>query len=448
MKRALIVDDDRRTRRVLQILFEGLGFESVAFEGPGPALELLRSESVAIVLTDLKMPGMNGIEFMRALRQLDPDVPTIMLTAYGTVETAVEAMKLGAVDFVAKPFDVDALEVLVHRSLETRRHRAENRYWREQADPSPRFEDLIGQSDPMREVFDLIGKVAPTRSAVLITGETGTGKELVARAIHKRSPRQDELFVPLNCSAIPGELLESELFGHVKGAFSGAQADRVGKVQAADGGTLFLDEIGDMDHKLQAKLLRVLQEGVVEPVGSNRRISVDIRVVSSTNRDLEHAISQGEFREDLYYRLNVMRFELPPLRERKDDIPELAAAFLAEFGAELGKGSLALGEGAAEALKAYGWPGNVRELRNITERAAVLADGSEISRDDVAALLPASEEVAAGADGLDLATAVNEVERRTILRALSAVDDNKAHAAAALGIGERTLWTKLKKHGL
>jgi two-component system response regulator AtoC len=444
----MIVDDDRRTRRVLQILCEGLGFESVAFEGPEPALELLRHESVSIVLTDLKMPRLNGIEFMRALREYDAEVPVIVLTAYGTVEAAVEAMKLGGVDFVAKPFDIDALEVLVHRSLETRRHRAENRYWREQAEATPDFEELIGHSAPMRAVFDLIGKVAPTRSAVLITGETGTGKELVARAIHKRSPRRDELFVALNCSAIPGELLESELFGHVKGAFSGAQADRVGKVEAADGGTLFLDEIGDMDHKLQAKLLRVLQEGVVEPVGSNRRIDVDIRVVSSTNRDLEQAIADGAFREDLYYRLNVMRFELPALRERRDDIPDLAAAFLAEFGAELGKGPLALDESAASALKAYPWPGNVRELRNIMERAAVLAEGREIGRADVAAFLPAPADPDGTDETLDLTDALNRVERRTILRALSVAQGNKVRAASLLGIGERTLWTKLKKHGL
>ncbi len=447
MKRALIVDDDRPSRRVLQILCERLGLESSAFEAAEPALELLRAESVALVLTDLKMPRMNGIEFMRELRRLDEEVPVIVLTAYGTVEAAVEAMKLGAVDFLAKPFDVDALEVLIRRSLESRRHRAENRYWREQADPSPAVEDLIGSSAPMREVSALIRKVAPTRSAVLITGETGTGKELVARAIHRLSPRKAELFVPLNCSAIPSELLESELFGHVRGAFSGAQSDRIGKIPTADGGTFFLDEIGDMDQRLQAKLLRVLQEGVVEPVGSNRRASVDVRIVSSTNRDLEAAIAVGEFRQDLFYRLNVFRIELPPLRDRHEDVPALAASFLAEFGHEMGKGDLRLGDRAAQSLARYAWPGNVRELRNIMERAAVLAEGEVIGHEAVEALVPSAAEAPDEAQ-LDLAGAVAELERKTILRARAAADGNKPAAAKLLGIGERTLWSKLKKYGV
>jgi two-component system response regulator AtoC len=309
VKRVLIVDDDRRTRRVLQILVERLGLESHAFESAEEALAALQRESAALILTDLKMPGTDGIEFMRRLRALDARVPVVMLTAYGTVEAAVEAMKLGAVDFIAKPFDVDALELLIRRSLEMSRHQVENRYLREQADRAPQFEDIVGASAPMRAVFDLIRKVAPTRSAVLITGETGTGKELVARAIHRLSPRSQQLFVPLNCAAIPGELLESELFGHVRGSFTGADAEREGKFRAADGGTLFLDEIGDMDPRLQAKLLRALQEGVIEPVGSNRRIRVDVRVVSSTNRDLEAAMRDGRFREDLFYRLDVFPLE-------------------------------------------------------------------------------------------------------------------------------------------
>jgi two-component system response regulator AtoC len=445
MKRVLVLDDDRRTRRVLQILLERLGLESVAHEEAQEALEYLRTETVALVLTDLKMPHMDGIAFMRALRELDPEVPVVVLTAYGTVETAVAAMKLGAVDYLAKPFDVDALEILIRRSLALSRYRVENRYLRERVDPAPACAELVGESAPMQAVFDLINRVAPTRSAVLITGETGTGKELVARAIHRLSPRSDELFVPLNCTAIPADLLESELFGHVRGAFSGAQADRVGKFQAADGGTLFLDEIGDMDYRLQAKLLRVLQEGVVEPIGSNRRIPVDVRILSSTNRDLETAMGAGRFREDLFYRLNVFHIPLPPLRERRGDIPALAAMFLREFGQELGKGALRLSERAATALQGYPWRGNVRELRNLMERAAVLVDAGEVDEGLIQTLLPSTEH---GVDGLDLTAAVAHTERRTILRALAAADDNKARAAALLGIGERTLWSKLKKHGL
>jgi two-component system response regulator AtoC len=409
-------------------------------------LRALGEESAVLVLTDLKMPGVDGIEFMRRLRALDEHVPVIVLTAYGTVEAAVQAMKLGAVDFVAKPFDVDALELLIRRSLETSRVRVENRFLREQVDRPPRFEDIVGASPPMRELFGLIEKVAPTRSAVLVTGETGTGKELVARAIHRLSPRGERLFVPLNCAAIPSELLESELFGHVRGAFSGAHSDREGKFAAADGGTLFLDEIGDMDQRLQAKLLRALEEGVIEPVGSNRRVRVDVRIVSSTNRDLEVAIREGRFREDLFYRLNVFRLHLPPLRERKEDVPALAASFLRDFGRELGKGPLSLSAPATAALEGYAWPGNVRELRNLMERAAVLVGGSEVGEDLVRTLLPPSQEGRDG--GLDLDAALADVERKTILRALAATNDDKPAAASLLGIGERTLWTKLKKHGL
>jgi DNA-binding NtrC family response regulator len=432
---------------VLQILIEKMGLESLAFESAGEALTALEKESASLVLTDLKMPGLDGIELLRRLRRLDAQVPVIVLTAFGTVETAVEAMKLGALDFLAKPFAVDALEVLIRRSLETSRHRAENRYLREQAERPPRFEDLVGDSPPMRAVFELVEKIAATRSTVLVTGETGTGKELVARALHRLSPRRDQLFVPLNCAAIPMELLESELFGHVRGAFTGADAEREGRFGAADGGTLFLDEIGDMDPRLQAKLLRALQEGVIEPVGSNRRVRVDVRVVSSTHRDLEAAIREGRFREDLYYRLNVFRVHLPPLRERSSDVPALAAFFLHGFGSELGRGPLALTAAAAEALRRYHWPGNVRELRNVMERAAVLAAGPEVDEPLVATLLPATVDPAA-APSLLLDAAVAEAERRTILRALAATGGRKAEAAALLGIGERTLFTKLKAYGL
>jgi two-component system response regulator AtoC len=445
MKSVLVVDDDRRTRRVLQILLERLGLASKAVASAEEALAYARTETVALVLTDLKMPHMDGIAFLRALRELDGDVPVIVLTAYGTVETAVEAMKLSAVDYLAKPFDVDALEILIRRSLAVSRYRTENRYLRERVECAPAFAEIIGESAPMRAVFDLIAKVAPTRSAVLITGETGTGKELVARAIHRLSTRNTALFVPVNCTAIPGELLESEFFGHVRGAFSGAEAERLGKFQVAEGGTLFLDEIGDMDHRLQGKLLRVLEEGVVEPVGSNRRLPVDVRIVSSTNRDVTAAIAAGQFREDLYYRLNVFHIALPPLRERRGDVPALATTFLGQFGNELGKGPLTLSHGAAAALQGYGWPGNVRELRNLMERAAVLADGDAVEEELVDTLLPPEREAATD---LNLASVVAHAERRTILRALAVTNDRKSEAAALLGIGERTLWSKLKKHGL
>jgi two-component system, NtrC family, response regulator AtoC len=362
------------------------------------------------------------------------------------VPTAVEAMKLGAVDYLQKPFDVDALEMVIRRALDHSRFRLENRFLREQINSAPHLGELIGASPAMLPVLELIGQVAPVRSTVLITGETGAGKEVVARAIHELGPRKDKLFVPLNCTAIPTELLESELFGHVRGAFSGAHADRVGKFQAADEGTLFLDEIGDMDVRLQAKLLRVLQENVIEPLGSNRRIPVDVRIISSTNRDLEDALRAGRFREDLYFRLNVFHVKLPPLRERKTDVAALADAFLAGFARDLGKPGLLLAPEAGAELQGYAWPGNVRELRNLIERAAVLCQGEIVTPALVRSLLPT--DVAPASVDLNLDHAVADLERRMILDALAATDDNKPAAARLLGIGERTLWTKLKKHGI
>lgn len=446
MKRLLVVDDDARMRRVLQILACKIGLDCAAVSGADEALASFHAERSDVIVTDLKMPGKSGIEFLRELRAIDGEVPVVVLTAHGTVATAVEAMKLGAVDYLQKPFDVDALELVIRRALDLFRFRLENRFLREQAGGHPRSGELIGGSPAMLLIFELLREVAPTRSAVLVTGETGTGKELVARAIHELSPRRDKLFVPLNCTAIPSELLESELFGHVRGAFSGAQTDRVGKFQAADDGTLFLDEIGDMDVRLQAKLLRVLQEKVVEPLGTNRRIPIDVRIVSSTNRDLQTAMREGKFREDLYFRLNVFHVKLPPLRERKEDIAELAEAFLADFSRDLGKPGLHLAPEAVALLEDYAWPGNIRELRNLTERAAVLCRGGVVGPSFVRSLLPA--DVEPRATDLDLERALGDLERRMILDALAATGDDKLAAAKLLGIGERTLWTKLKKHAI
>jgi two-component system response regulator AtoC len=451
MTRVLVVDDERKMRRVLQILLEQMGLESIPVESGEAALEHFGGEKFDLVLTDLKMPGISGVDLLARIRALDPDVPVIVLTAHGTVQTAVEAMKQGAFDYILKPFDVPAIELIIRNALEMRRYRTENRFLKEQAASTPTFENLIGESAAMQTVYGMIRQVAAAKTAVLITGDTGTGKELVARAIHNLSRRRDQLFVPLNCAAIPADLLESELFGHVRGAFTGAHMERTGKFELADGGTLFLDEIGDMAYPLQAKLLRVLQEGVVERIGSNRPVKVDVRVLSSTNRDLAASMAAGTFREDLYYRLNVFRIHLPPLRERREDIRHLTASFLSTFGEELGKGSLPPTPEARALLEQYNWPGNVRELRNLMERAAVLCNGTQIDAELVHLLLPAvrttlpSETVV---DNLQLDAAVEEVERKLILRALGAASDNKAEAARLLGISERTLWYKLKRYGL
>jgi two-component system response regulator AtoC len=448
MTRALVVDDERKMRRVLQILLERMGVESVPAESAEEALERFRAEKFDLVLTDLRMPGMSGVELLAALRELEPDLPVIVLTAYGTVQTAVDAMKSGAFDYILKPFDLDAVEPVIRKALAMREYRTQNLYLRERENTAPAFESLIGTSPAMQEVYDLVRQIGPTRSAVLIMGETGTGKELVARAIHNLSPRRDKLFVPINCAAIPTELLESELFGHTRGAFTGAQGDRVGKFELADGGTLFLDEIGDMAYALQAKLLRVVQEGIIERIGSNKRIAVDVRMLSSTHRDLPAGIREGSFREDLYYRLNVFQVKLPPLRERREDVRHLATSFLEKFCRELGKHVPALTPEALAALEKYDWPGNVRELQNLMERAAVLSSGPAIEPNVFRLLLPAGIDAPAAAESLALEPAVEELERKLILRALGASNDNKVQAARLLGISERTLWYKLKRYGL
>ncbi len=455
MSRVLIVDDERKMRRVLQILLEQMGLESIPTANAEEALERFAAEKVDLILTDLKMPGMSGVELLDKIRAIDPDVPVIVLTAHGTVQTAVAAMKQGAFDYVLKPFDVQAIELVIRNALEMHRYRTENRFLKEQVGSTVVFDSLVGGSPAMRAIYDLIRQVAPAKTAVLITGETGTGKELVARAVHNLSLRKDKLFVPLNCAAIPADLLESELFGHVRGAFTGAQAERTGTFEVADGGTLFLDEIGDMAYTLQAKLLRVLEEGVIERIGSNKPVKVDVRVVSSTNRDLAAAIREGKFREDLYYRLNVFHIHLPPLRERHDDIAQLAQFFLTEFGRELGKGELTLAPDAPSVLQSYSWPGNVRELRNLMERAAVLGTGTQIDGSLVRLLLPPAQRGTPGdggselpADSLQLEPAVEELERKLILRALGVANDNKAEAARLLGVSERTLWYKLKRYAL
>ncbi len=458
MKKVLIVDDDRRMRRTLQIVIEAMDLESVAAADAREAWGFLEETRFDLVITDLKMPGTTGIELLEQIRQRYPALPVILVTAYGTIQTAIEAMKKGASDYVLKPFDNESLELVIRRAMELERIRSENEFLREQLSESWAAEELFLTIPGMAEVTALIAKVAPTNSPVLIRGETGTGKELAARCIHAQSDRRDRLFVPLNCAALPGELLEAELFGHAKGAFTGADRARKGKFEVADGGTIFLDEIGDMPLPLQAKLLRVLEESVVEPLGTNERISVDVRVVSATNQNLEENIETKEFRSDLYYRINNFEVHLPPLRERPDDVEILANAYLERSARERGKIGVGLSKDAIALLRSYRWPGNVRELRTLAERAAVLATGQEVGADFFAPMIkgpaPIEQEPAPQAreddleEGGGLGERVDRFERREILRALDDTGDNKAEAARRLGISERNLWYKLKKHGL
>ena len=371
--------------------------------------------------------------------------PVIVLTAYGTVESAVQAMQRGAFDYVLKPFDAGEMEVRIDRALEVHRMRMENVYLREVLSETGGFDELIGVSAAIRKVFALVQQVAPSKASVLITGETGTGKELVARAIHRRSPRADALLVPVNLAAVPMELLESELFGHARGAFTSAIADRPGKFEVANAGTLFLDEVGDAPLALQPKLLRVLQDGVVERVGGTQPRAVDVRLISATNRNLEAEVSTGRFRADLFYRLRVIQIPMPPLRERREDIRYLVGHFLRKFGRP-GR-DLGISAPALRLLEDYSWPGNVRELENVIERAVVLGRGDVIGADLLDLRTPGAPD-ADEVPRVRLDDALDRLEREMILRALEETKQVKARAARVLGISERSLWYKLRKHGL
>src|ERR671929_749063 len=371
MANLLIVDDEPGMRQLLSLVFGRAGHRVRAAENGAKALELLKQEPADLIVSDVKMPDMNGIELLRRVREFLPDVSVVMMTAFATVETAREAFKLGADDFIQKPFDVDELKLIVEKALERLRLLQENRAFRRAQRERGRLDQIIGHSQKMQAVYQMIETVAQVQSTVLITGESGTGKEMVARAIHNLSPRSDKPFMPINCGAFTETLLESELFGYVRGAFTGATANRKGLFEAADKGTIFLDEIGEMSSAMQVKLLRVLQERKVRPVGGHEEIAVDARVIAATNRDLSAMTKAGTFREDLYYRIAVIPLELPPLREKREDIPELVAHFVEKFCAQAGR-TLKVSPKALELLERYSWPGNVRELEHTIERAVAL----------------------------------------------------------------------------
>ncbi|NJD05157.1 MAG: sigma-54-dependent Fis family transcriptional regulator [Methylococcaceae bacterium] len=446
--RVLVVDDEPNGRRPLELLLQDLGCEVACAEHGRQALERLAQQPADLVITDLNMPQMNGLELLAALRAEHNDVPVVVVTAFGTVETAVAAMKSGAIDYLVRPLDLDRTELVIRRALERQRMVRENLYLRDEL--ARGWDDFVGHSDLMQELYDLIRQVGPSTASVLIVGETGTGKELAARAIHRSSGRTG-LFVAINCAAIPADILESELFGHVRGAFTGANRDKPGKFELAHEGTLFLDEITEMSQPLQAKLLRVLQENTVDRLGSTRPTPIDIRVVAATNRQPQTAVADGLLRQDLYYRLNVVSLQLPPLRDRRDDIPLLASHFIDKYAARLGKPKPRLDPAAQQALLAYPWPGNVRELENVMERAVVLSRSDRIDASQLPAELnqpsaPLTATSPATEENLDLEQRVTELETRLIALALQQAGDNKAKASRLLNISERTLWYKLKKY--
>ena len=383
METILVVDDEKNYLLVLKELLAEEGYEVLTAQSGGSALTILQETDLDLVLTDMKMPGMSGLELLEKFKQKDPQLPVVMMTAFGTVEKAVEAMKKGAFDYISKPFDNETLKKTVAKALNLWRIIKENRFLSQELKSKFGPSDLIGNSAPIQQVRDLIQKVAVTKATVLVTGESGTGKELVARAIHSHSPRRDKPLISVNCSALAETLLESELFGHERGAFTGATSQRKGRFETADGGTLFLDEVGEMAPSVQVTLLRVLQNREFERVGGNKTIKVDVRLIAASNRDLKEEIPRGTFREDLYYRLNVVHIEVPPLRDRRGDLPLLIRYFLERFSKELNKETPTLSPEAMELVMDYSWPGNIRELENMLERAVILYSGSVIQAEDL-----------------------------------------------------------------
>jgi two-component system nitrogen regulation response regulator GlnG len=464
----LIIDDETDVHYSFRRLFEKDGMTLVTASSGDEGLQVMKKEKPDVVVMDIRMGKVSGLDTLRALRQVSPKQIVIMMTAYGSAQTAIEAMKLGAFDFILKPFDIPQLQELIKRALEAAHAMKEKVALPAHLGAEDFRTGIVGTSPPMQQVYKLVGQVAPTDATVLIHGESGTGKELVARAIYSNSNRANKTFLAINCAAIPENLLESELFGHEKGSFTGALNQRIGKFEQCDGGTLFLDEIGEMPMPVQSKLLRVLQDGSFSRVGSNQSIKTDVRIIAATNRDLAEACKKREFREDLYYRLNVVSLVLPPLRQRLADIPVMVSYFMNKWRARTPGGPSKISTEALQAMQAYRWPGNVRELENVIQRAMVLANGDTITQTDLphevtqAAAPPAAATPGASIRSLDDAIAtlfthargntdlklLDFMEREFIVRALDATQGNQAQAAALLGITRATLRKRVETFGL
>src|SRR5574341_714189 len=449
-ERILVVDDEKSMRDLLSITLDKEGYDVLTAAGGEPAIEALHRESVDAVITDLRMPKVDGLQVLRVAKEISPDTAVIVITAVASTETAVEAMKLGAYDYITKPFKLDEVNLIVRNALERKRLRDENLYLRRQLETQHRFENIIGKSAVITEVFDTIRKIADSPSTAMVTGESGTGKELVARAIHFNSFRRDKPFVSVNCGAIPEGLMESELFGHVRGAFTGAVSNKVGLFSAAEGGTLFLDEITEIPTLLQVKLLRAIQEREIRRVGDTREIKIDVRLIAASNRDLEQAVREGALREDLFYRLNVIPIHLPPLRERREDIPLLIEFFLKKMSS--GREAKKVLPEAMGMLMAYRWPGNVRELQNTLERLNILASGDaiplELIPESIRSLRPSPELIPAEIpeNGLDMEAVLEGAERTLLQKALEKAGGVKTEAARLLGLSFRSFRHRLHKY--
>ncbi|MEO8595899.1 MAG: sigma-54 dependent transcriptional regulator [Candidatus Solibacter sp.] len=448
-KSILVVDDDESLRRITQMQLEDAGYPVTTASSGDEGLRLVEEGGPALVITDLKMPGMSGLELLKAVRANHPQTAVVLVTAFGTVQTAVAAMKAGAYDYITKPIDYEELLLVVQRAVEHQQLVEEVRTLRTSLDQKYGFESIIGQSKELLHVLEMAARVAQRDSTVLIRGETGTGKELLAHAIHQNSRRKDRPFVTINCGAIPKDLMESELFGHAKGSFTGAVAPKTGKVESADGGTLFLDEIGEMPVELQVKLLRLIQQGEMEKVGVAAPVKVDVRTIAATHRNLQNLIEDGTFREDLYYRLAVIPLELPPLRDRTGDIPELVQSLFVKAKQKHGLPNLRLSTQLVPYFSGYRWPGNVRELENIIERLTVLSVGDEIRLSDLPDFLR-KEKPPAEATHFELppqGISLEALERELILQALKKFDWNQTKAAAFLDLSRRTLIYRMEKFG-
>ena len=444
--RILIADDEESARRGLGQILADDGYETLLAADGEEALRLVAEEAPDILLTDLRMPGMTGNELLRQVRRAFPEIAIVIMTAYGTIRSAVESLREGAEDYLTKPIDVEELEHLLARVLQRKRLLSEGRMLRERLDDTYRFENIIGRSAGMLHVFQLVEQVAPSQASILITGDSGTGKELIAQAIHQRSPRRDAPFLKVSCAALPETLLESELFGHERGAFTGALARRAGRFEIAAGGTVLLDEIGDVPLGMQVKLLRFLQERQFERVGGNRTLTVDVRVLAATHRDLVALAREGKFREDLYYRLNVIEIRLPPLRERVQDIPLLVDFFVKKFAAANGKSLEKIAEEVLAGLMTHAWPGNVRELEHAIERAVILSRGNTLDLSLFPSIPPPVPDEPRGLGPRVPGATLGEIEKDAILRTLESVGGSTSRAAAILGISPRTIQYKVKEY--